>query len=327
MKKQVGAALRGGYVINDDFLIYGRFGLSQAEFKQELILGDGRQFNQSFTENALQYGAGAEALLGDGFSLRMEYVVADYTSYEINRKGPGGGAPDKIENFDNKDGQLRVGVSYQLGAWNEQERQQRRTKRDPNSFAGFYTGVQGNYEQLNTRLDGARDSGASQKTAHQGATGLAGGLNAGYGMLFGKFYLGGELEGDLGGPKWDFSNLPSGRIQSVEKKYDIAAALRGGYVVGDSILLYGKVGAASANFDSKITVADGSSYSQDDTQLGLRFGAGMETLVSDRMSMKMEYVTTYYDTYDFPYQDGGTSLNDSHNNSDGSFRIGLTYHY
>jgi len=324
---EYGAALRAGYVVNEDVLYYVRGGLTSADFVQQIRLGDGREFDQQFQQDGYQYGIGAEAALGSGMSLRMEYVHTSYPAYTIDRGGAGAGAPDQIEEFDNSSNQLRVAAVYQLGGWDEDVRQALRNPREAEDFDGLYTGLQGGLAQFNSVSSGLRANGTANRTADQGAAGFQGGPYVGYGMIFGGgFYLGLEADGNAADSKWDFHNS-AGRVIAQHRSFDASLNLRGGYVVNDSILLYGRVGPAVAYLETDVDTAQGPSSSDNDLVPGIRFGAGIETFLDQNWRLRSEYVATIYDSIETRFTDGAFSAVEEYEPTDGAFRIGLSYHY
>lgn len=324
---EYGVALRGGYVVNQDVLFYGRLGLTSADFTQDLLLGDGRRFSEPFQQNGVQVGAGAEAALGSGLSLRFEYVQTSYQGYAFNRGGPGAGAPQRIENFDNTSNQFRLAGVYQFGGWSDSAREARRAERSAQDFDGFYFGGQLGHAQYNSELRGLRDDGAAMRTADHGDVSLQGGPYVGYGVVVGDaIYLGAELDGNYAETEWEFVNT-RGRVEKVSREYDAALTLRGGYIVNDAILLYGRVGPAVMNAETGIITVDGSRSDDTDMLPGVRFGGGVETFLDDSWRLRAEYVGTFYEDHDVRFTDGAFSAIDTFENSDGAFRIGIAYHY
>ncbi|KAI96005.1 porin [Rhodomicrobium udaipurense JA643] len=143
----------------------------------------------------------------------------------------------------------------------------------PNTWAGFYVGVNGGYAW------GAGDD----DTMRGDVSGGFGGGQIGYNFQSGNFVYG--LETDL----------QAGRITGKSDDYaskestDWFGTLRGrlGYAFGNT-LLYGTGGFAYGGVNQKLTYAD-VLFSNDDTRTGWTAGAGIEYKVSGNWSLKGEY--------------------------------------
>ncbi len=76
-------------------------------------------------------------------------------------------------------------------------------------------------------------------------------------------------------------------VLAADAKRDFEASGRLGYVLGDSVLVYGKLGYSNQmiGLNGKNTIAG-----------GLRYGGGVEVAVTEHVYVKGEYRTTKYDT-------------------------------
>lgn len=103
--------------------------------------------------------------------------------------------------------------------------------------------------------------------------GVDGGLNVGYGVEMGKWYIGGELGGGISSADGD----------GIEKKYTYGGAARLGYKATDKVLAYGVLGLEGAEFDT------GAGSERD---WGYRYGVGVETFVKDNVTVRgqVDYV-------------------------------------
>ena len=75
------------------------------------------------------------------------------------------------------------------------------------------------------------------------------GIYAGYGATIGRAYFAGEVEGDISAINWNIEREPTGRTYSAEHDYSLGASARGGLLLGDSALVYGRVGVIRTRFD------------------------------------------------------------------------------
>jgi opacity protein-like surface antigen len=131
-------------------------------------------------------------------------------------------------------------------------------------FGGAYVGGDVSYSR--SKIDGGDD-----------AKGVSGGLNAGYGVLYGQWYIGGEIGGGFSGVEGDAAS------GSVQKKDYYTGVARLGYKAMDGVLAYGLVGLEGGSFDSS---------GKTRSDWGMRYGLGVETFVKDNISIKgqVDYV-------------------------------------
>lgn len=141
----------------------------------------------------------------------------------------------------------------------------------PANWAGLYFGVLGTY------LNGDVDTSVTDPEVD----GFGIGAIAGYNAQIDNWVLG--LEGD-----WSWTNA-DGTQAPMTAEYNWLASVRGrvGYAF-DSVLVYGAGGAAFADLDVS---AGGRSDSS--TQVGWTLGAGVEALLTENVTGRLEY--GYYD--------------------------------
>jgi len=138
--------------------------------------------------------------------------------------------------------------------------------------------------------------------------GAAGGIFAGYGMTFGNFYVGGEVNGTFGSLKSEDLGA------SIEKDYGYGLAARGGYLLGSGTLGYGVIGWERARFDLKDEVSSSKEWVD-----GLRLGAGIEQAVSDTVTARGELNFIKWQGKDF-----GVDNIDAH---EINAKVGLSYRF
>lgn len=138
------------------------------------------------------------------------------------------------------------------------------------------------------------------------STGFAYGLGLGYDVAAGKnFVVGVEANLDFSDTKdcveefydWEDLCLKAGR--------DIELAVRAGAVVNPSTLVYAKVGYANGRI--KMTGWDWwqeEKLSEGKNRDGLRIGAGVETALSSKLYLKVEYSYTDYKDWKTSYTQG-----------------------
>jgi len=117
-------------------------------------------------------------------------------------------------------------------------------------------------------------------------SGLLGALYAGYNWQVGRAVLG--VEADIG--TGDFGTSDDGVLHT---SLNAIGSLRGraGFLLSPALLVYGTAGVAWADMDFKVT----GDSTQSDTFFGYQYGAGAELAVSERVSLRLEYIYTDLD--------------------------------
>jgi outer membrane immunogenic protein len=127
-------------------------------------------------------------------------------------------------------------------------------------FGGAYVGADVDYSKSSLSVEDA--------------SGISGGLNAGYGVeLGGKWYLGGEIGGGISGVEGETAK------GSIEKSYSYGASARLGYKVTDGILAYGIVGLEGGEFEHA---------GAKDRDWGVKYGLGAEAFVRENVTVRGE---------------------------------------
>jgi opacity protein-like surface antigen len=130
-------------------------------------------------------------------------------------------------------------------------------------FDGFYLGGGASYSKA--EIDNIDDKP------------FGGYVLGGYGQQFGKWYLGGEING--GYAKTKFSD----GTNSVERDLTYGLAARAGYEVMPGILGYGLVGLEGSS--GKLKTSAGS---KDVKDYGIRYGLGAESFVGKNWTIRSE---------------------------------------
>lgn len=308
VKKSDSFGLSGitGYRTASGNLIYGRVGVSLAKFESR-YQKDANQVALNDREVGFNVGVGAEFPIGHGLSGRMEYQIRAYDDYQVG--APLGGTDD--DNFANLEAVAHLGLLYKLGTKNE-------VVVEPVDFGGFYAGVQLGHGSLQGENTGPRTT--TPLNAVRSGQGFTSGVLAGYGYQTGPFYIGIEAELEMSKIGWDIERSPVGRIYSVEKMGTIGAALRAGYVVNKSVLVYGRAGLVRSKFSNDYQFS-GVTVGQNDYLTGFRFGGGVELSISPKLNMQLDYTYTNYDSHQVNY---GSGI-DQFDTNESLFRIGLKY--
>jgi hypothetical protein len=294
--------------------LYGRFGVFASEFESKYQRG-GNSTSIDDRVTGFSFGLGTEVPLGRGLSGRIEYQIRSFSDYDI---GAPLGAND--DNFANLQSAVRFGVIYTLGA---QETPAPYVA--PTDFSGFYAAATLGHSTLQSDNSGPRPTGAAPSfflDATRSGQGFSGGALAGYGWQYGAVYLGAEAELEVSSAGWNVERSPTGRIYSAEKVGSVAGLLRVGYIVNDSVLIYGRAGLVRAKFETDYSYS-GTTINQSDKLDGALIGLGVEYSVGPRTHLRMEYNYTDYDDYEVDY---GTGV-DIFDSKESRFQVALAYKF
>lgn len=152
----------------------------------------------------------------------------------------------------------------------------------PFEFAGFYAGAHFGYMDTHADVDTDSTSGGD----------LMGGLQAGYNIIDGNLMYGVETDISLTGADPDGGCDYAGVGGTCDFHMGPMATLRGrlGYAAGD-FMVFATGGVAAARYSMRSF--DGGGATVDDLDEGGRYGwtagAGVEYLLGDMMSVKLEY--------------------------------------
>lgn len=137
--------------------------------------------------------------------------------------------------------------------------------------------------------------------AHLSGTGVFGTLFAGYAHLNNKFYLAGEINGDLSSTTSKSSNveLVHATVSSTHYKLKNSVGISAlpGYQLSLNTLFYGRLGYENALFKSitsDVSLANISSHKG-----GFRYGLGVKQAVSERMALRLDYSRVQYGKVQF----------------------------
>ena len=199
---------------------------------------------------------------------------------------------------------------------------------------GFYVGAQighDNYRAHQTSSEVLADGSTVVGSHTPDASGLAGGLFAGYGKYFDAFYLGGELfVNTTGADQTDSVTITSaGSTVSYSSKATVGTSwgisILPGLKVNDSTLAYVRLGYNQAHLKGQETAVDAaavSAYSsKNDWQGGFNYGLGIETAICNNLSVRGDYSHTSYNS--FSNSTTGTKFSFA----DNQFMLGLSYHF
>ncbi|MCP5373476.1 MAG: outer membrane beta-barrel protein [Hyphomicrobiales bacterium] len=327
---EAAATLRAGYLVDGRTLLFGRAGLAWGRFAADIRPADGSIHRTEQDLWGLRFGLGGEFAASPHLALRLEYVhtLWDAFGQPWSETGVAG-----VDTYDTGEGTVRVGLAWHFtplydGAADDEPGyvQARR------GAAGAYVGLQTGYQILSVRQKGPRGAADLSKSDDLGRGGFQGGLFGGFGTFFDRLYVGADFEGSGSDTELESSRLPGSRVTRVTKRYDVAAAARLGYLLTPGTLIYGRLGVAAARFNTDVILADGRAYDQDDTQIGIRAGAGAEVALGDPWFLRLDYAYTRYNGYEVDRTSAGQlAVGDVHlenfENEESAFRVGLGYRF
>ena len=154
-----------------------------------------------------------------------------------------------------------------------------------------------------------------------GAEGSTAGFGVGYDKVFNSKWVAGlQVDSSVTSITNDASIETMSQPTDFKFGYEltqtrnVSGLARVGYLTSDSTMLYGLVGATNATFTADYSVSiDGNEVMSDGYDFevyGTTLGGGVETRLSDKLSLKLEYRLTKFDSYpliDAPFE--GAQIN------------------
>lgn len=287
------ASLRAGLLVTSDTLLYAIGGYSYGEFDIEPEAGDGID-NEAF--DGFHVGAGMETRLTDRLTARIEYR---YTAF--GKEEPVDGAVDEL--FFEVTPHIHtgtIGLAYNLfpTAGEGMEATPAADVVEPVvDWTGLYLGINGGAGAVVSR--GTILSGEPQDV---GGEGFLGSLMAGFNWQAGERFVVG-LQGDVGLADMDWSVFvgSSNPVASVDVKDKLnwfaSASLRAGWLPSPETMIYVIGGYSYAEFEMEVDFVSGVLSAQDSVKEdldGYHIGAGIESMLTDNLTARIEYRYTDY---------------------------------
>jgi len=265
--------LRAGYLVSSTNLAYVLGGYSwqrfELDFNSPIPTGDEDLDGDGFT-----IGAGLETVIGGNWTLRNEYRFASYS------------VDDGFEEEDLDTHTYRVGLNYRFGAEGGPEA----TFSAPAyNWTGFYIGAQ---LGALVAIDNTQFPPSSLTMDGLGGDGGWGSLNVGYDQEFGNWVAGVQV-----GARYMSADTSFINFFNVDHDYGFDILARVGVKVNETTLAYAIGGYTNQHFELDVTGVD-----LDWNGGGYTIGTGLETAVTDRLALNVEYRFSQFDNHD-PLED------------------------
>ncbi|WP_036286491.1 outer membrane protein [Methylosinus sp. PW1] len=276
-------ALRGrlGTLTSDDTLVYVTAGVSEV-FTRESDSGSSGGSNARFVGGV--FGAGVETRLTGNLYGRVEYLHGVYGKRSFD-----GGAsyvhPDT--------GVARIGLIFRPSESDGRDAPFAPTgARGPllrESWTGAHIGAHGGVAWASTKF-----SDSNSSTDGVGGAGGVGGVLLGYDYQYGRSVFGLEVDGSAGGARSTSSQVfpPTSAQTAYEWDYSIRA--RAGHLFGDT-LLFGTAGWSQTY--GRLTTVGLFGTSASHAFTGFQLGGGMETMLTEHVGARLEYLHSFYEKY------------------------------
>lgn len=285
----VTAAARAGYLVNPETLLFGSLGVTVAHGVGSYHFTDGFT-TESDSDRELFYGValgtvGVETVLNGNLRGRFEYVASYLNTQSFDFDG-------LMLDVSPIVGSAKVSLIYGFGEPMPVEHDYANA---PESWTGFFGGVRAGHDMGSTELtlsDGGPIGDGGFVFDGFGSNGFMAGVFAGYDHQIGsRFVVGVEAGASATTIKneisLDIGGLGTGSI-AVGTRSSVNARLRAGVLVNPATLIYGFGGIARNRMYAELS--DGGSSSEETFSVdAVEFGGGVETFVSENVSLRGEY--------------------------------------
>jgi len=289
------ARTRFGYVMNR-LLVYATGGVAWTHDKYSwalpgpLTLANDRQFHVGWT-----IGGGIEYALDPRWSLKLEYLYADFRTNTIERAIP----PALSRTADLNLSTVKVGVNYRLGDPDTaSSAMPTKAVASRSIWNGGYIGVHGGYGWGSLHVTDGILGFLPVETANLDPKGWFGGFQGGYNWQFAPAWLVG-LEADSSFGSLRDSGVTQPSLFAASTKIDELGTgrLRLGYVM-DRMLVYATGGVAYGHEDKTLITSPSPGVATKVYHVGWAAGGGVEYKLDQSWSVKAEYLWTDLGKFD-----------------------------
>ena len=323
---------RAGYYITPTSLLYARIGAVSGSFKyggSEVANGQVIYPNnyEKRRRSGFLYGVGLESALNDMFTVRIEGAQLNFQTFRA-RQGNNSVKDRFLIN------QISMGGAYKFspmagpsvgGIFSE------------SVGTGFYFGIAGGISTLTNhrKVHGTTSGGNATDYDGQGsALDPSWSIYAGWSDHMERFFYGGEFQLDLTKPiiSESISHATGNETERYSNKLRWLWALTGraGYIFNHGTVGYGRFGIVGAQLShtgvhagaERLFTVTGACNAY---ALGIRMGAGLETFITDRLSIRGDYVLDYMPGVKIKDKIDGT-YNEKISLINNEFKLGLSWY-
>jgi outer membrane immunogenic protein len=277
--------LRAGYLFTPSTLGYVLGGYAWQKGEIEVSgLGGGGEIDSD--RDGYFVGVGVETAIANNWTLKTEYRFTQFGDDNVLEDL---GAPDGFLDSEVSSHTFRVGANYRFGMQNGGAAA---FEAPAYNWTGFYVG-------------GALGAGASVYELELGDLVIPGGLdfnglggegvfgeiNAGYDYDFGTWVAGVLVDASLSGNSFEIGGGGDSIELNADHGFDILA--RAGMKVNESTLAYAIGGYSWQHFELDLSDLGGDDVDWDSS--GFSIGGGLETAVTEKVSVNLEYRYSQFD--------------------------------
>ncbi|OBQ80395.1 outer membrane beta-barrel protein [Mesorhizobium sp. WSM3873] len=280
------AGVRAGYLLTPSTLGYVLGGYAWQKYKLDTNAGFGFDWDQA----GYFVGAGVETAVNAKWTIKGEYRYTRFSTNNSLLSDAGLPAPDGALNLDTSRHTFQVAANYRFNGAN-------------GGAAGFETPT---YNWTGFYIGGGHGAGAS---VHQidvppfgdlefnglGGEGVFGEASLGYDQDFGSWVAGIMVDARYSGMTSEL-DLGGGQI-NLDSDYGFDVLGRVGMKVNEGTLAYALAGYSWQHFD--LNASDPIGDIIDWGSSGFSIGGGLETAVSDKMTVGIEYRYSQFEKHDF----------------------------
>ena len=282
--------LRAGYLLTPSTLGYLVGGYAWQ--KGEIDFPDG---DLDSDRDGYFVGVGVETAVAGNWTLKTEYRFTQFGSDNLLEDI---GAPDGVLDSDVSSHTFRVGANYRFGMQNGGGAA---FEVPAYNWTGFYIGgalgAGAVVHQLNADL-----GGPGLEFNGLGGEGIFGELSAGYDHDFGNWVAGVQVDGRYSGISTELGL--GGPSVDVNTDYGFDVIARAGYKLSETTLAYALAGYSWQHFDIDVPGVIGAD-DIDWGSSGFSVGGGLETAMTENVSVNLEYRYSQFADHDLSSEFGG----------------------
>lgn len=182
-----------------------------------------------------------------------------------------------------------------------------------NSWTGWHVGAGGGYGMVNHNLSLDLFGTIEASLKGIGGEGALGTVEAGYDFELGSgFVLGSLVDYTYSGISTDLSGNIFGTDvdYELEATHQLSALVRVGHLANDTTLMYSLGGYTYTRWNGDLSASGGVDESYDYSTDGLTIGGGIENVIADNITLKLEHRMTFNGTQNIIEVPGLVDLNE-----------------